>query len=67
MITEITKSVIATLIVAGAIISAIFYPVAGSILNPLAGVVIGYYFKSKEQAIIARAKKFIGRKSDESV
>ena len=60
MVTEITRAIIAVIIVLGAIISVIFYPVASSVMLTLAGVVVGYYFKGYEQQLIAGTKKILG-------
>lgn len=60
MVNEITRAVIAIIIVIAAVVSVIFYPVASQVMLTLAGIVIGYYFKGYEQQIIARAKKILG-------
>ena len=60
MVVEITRAIIAVLLILGAIGSIIWYPTASSILLTLAGVVIGYYFKSNENAIIAKTKSVLG-------
>ena len=57
---EITRAIIAVLLILGAIGSIIWYPTASNILLTLAGVVIGYYFKTNEQAIIAGTKNVLG-------
>jgi hypothetical protein len=60
MVMEITRAIIAVLLILGAIGSIIWYPTASNILLTLAGVVIGYYFKTNEQAIIAGTKNVLG-------
>lgn len=59
-ITEITRAIIAIIIVVGAVVSVIFYPVASQVMLTLAGIVMGYYFKGYEQQVIAGAKKILG-------
>jgi len=59
MVTEITRAVIAVIIVLAAVIAIIFYPTSSQVILPLAGVIVGYYFKAKEAAIIAGTRKIL--------
>lgn len=60
MVTEITRAVIAVIIIIAAVVSIVLYPTSSQVILPLAGVVIGYYFKASEAQIIAGAKKVLG-------
>jgi small-conductance mechanosensitive channel len=60
MITEITRAIIAVIIVIAAVLGIIFYPDSSVILSSLLGVIVGYYFKSYEMQAIAGVKNVLG-------
>jgi hypothetical protein len=58
MIKDITQSVIAILVVGGAIVSAIMNLAGTEYITPIAGVVVGFYFKDG----IALGKRLLSSK-----
>ena len=61
IVIETVKGVIA-IVVVGAAFASYAYPQIAEVAIPLATFVVGYYFKSNERVMFAKAKRALGFK-----
>lgn len=61
MISDIIKGVIAVIVIGATLYCAKFAPDLLDVFVPMAGVVFGYFFRSKEESVVALGRGILGR------